>query len=198
MPGNWNEPYVIELSGKSIIGIGALIFHCNLLLMQKMKRALYRILQPQVLIIHAHIHKHTLTNSQLLQWFKGAYRVPPLYQVSGAMIRRLILCNACAQYTFSLSPSPLSLPDTHTHTHTCAHTHTHTYTHTHVHTHTHTHAHIHTTVRTIVGASVGGLVLALLVCCLCFVVWYIRLLRKRKKMWRTITQVKIFNWNWVE
>jgi hypothetical protein len=64
--------------------------------------------------------------------------------------------------------------------HTCTHTYPHLLTHTHT----------HSTVGTIAGASVGGLVLALLVCCLCCIIWYVRLLRKRKKMWRAIQQVQ--------
>ena len=45
------------------------------------------------------------------------------------------------------------------------------------------------TVGILVGPLLGGLVLAaVLVCCVCLTVWYIKMLRRRKRLWR-ITQV---------
>ena len=55
--------------------------------------------------------------------------------------------------------------------------------------HAYTHIHTRHTVGIVVGSLLGGLVLvALLVCCVCLSFWYTRMLRQRKKLFRS-TQV---------
>ena len=52
--------------------------------------------------------------------------------------------------------------------------------------HTYTHMHTRHTVGIVVGSLLGGLVLvALLVCCVCLSFWYARMLRQRKKLFRS-------------